>query len=103
MGPCADVALSCLQVAKASAPTCVVLESQFRPSQGNYVIEVSRTGSSERLSRSFVSGSAAPKLPRLLSSHMWVASVQVPAGLVDEGETVEQAAVRELKEETGAV
>jgi 8-oxo-dGTP pyrophosphatase MutT (NUDIX family) len=30
-------------------------------------------------------------------------TIELPAGLVDEGETVEQAAVRELKEETGFV
>lgn len=29
--------------------------------------------------------------------------IEVPAGLIDEGETAEQAAVRELKEETGYV
>lgn len=29
--------------------------------------------------------------------------IEVPAGLVDEGETAEQSAVRELKEETGYV
>lgn len=30
-------------------------------------------------------------------------TIEVPAGLIDEGETAEQAAVRELKEETGYV
>ncbi|KAI1408221.1 MutT/nudix family protein [Hypoxylon sp. FL1857] len=30
-------------------------------------------------------------------------TIEVPAGLVDEGETVEEAAIRELKEETGYV
>ena len=30
-------------------------------------------------------------------------TIEVPAGLVDAGETAEQAAVRELKEETGYV
>jgi len=29
--------------------------------------------------------------------------IEIPAGLIDAGETVEQAAVRELKEETGYV
>lgn len=29
--------------------------------------------------------------------------IEIPAGLVDEGETPEQAAIRELKEETGYV
>lgn len=29
--------------------------------------------------------------------------IEVPAGLIDEGETTEEAAVRELKEETGYV
>lgn len=29
--------------------------------------------------------------------------IEVPAGLVDEGETAEQSAVRELREETGYV
>lgn len=29
--------------------------------------------------------------------------IEVPAGLIDEGETAEEAAVRELKEETGYV
>ena len=29
--------------------------------------------------------------------------IEVPAGLVDEGETVEESAVRELREETGYV
>ena len=29
--------------------------------------------------------------------------IEVPAGLIDPGETAEQAAVRELKEETGYV
>lgn len=29
--------------------------------------------------------------------------IEVPAGLIDAGETAEQAAVRELKEETGYV
>lgn len=35
------------------------------------------------------------------SSHF--VSVQLPAGLIDKGETAAEAAVRELKEETGAV
>lgn len=30
-------------------------------------------------------------------------TIEVPAGLIDEGETVEEAAVRELREETGYV
>lgn len=29
--------------------------------------------------------------------------IEVPAGLIDEGETAEEAALRELKEETGYV
>lgn len=30
-------------------------------------------------------------------------TIEVPAGLIDEGETAEECAVRELKEETGYV
>jgi ADP-ribose pyrophosphatase len=96
-----------LQVRSASQPLKVILESQFRPSQGNYVIEVHCLPNIAvvKTSSFIVLDGSAVHTPPCMSisccSTMLACRVQLPAGLIDEGESAAEAAVRELKEETG--
>lgn len=89
------------QVHSKEQPLKVILESQYRPTQGNHVIEVcSILPACTKFQTSSIleipSAVAAPgKLRRVCLC------MQLPAGLIDAGETAAQAALRELKEETG--
>ena len=118
-------------------PLKVILEAQFRPSQGNTVIEVSITSidtvsfherdpppiRKTRKTLFATTSNAGVDLPTafahillckpldvnaaledclVVDIHSLCLALQLPAGLIDKGESAAEAAVRELKEETGA-
>ena len=88
--------MSSSQVKSKSEPLRIILEAQYRPSQDAVVVEVVHMADAD-IQVIFQYWKEAQFLCGVCE-HDWL---QVPAGLIDQGEDAAQAAVRELKEETG--